>query len=170
MKKIAKYTIIFLIILSGACTVESTNNPEQADITAIATEYFNALHTLEFDRVRELTVADMQFSDPTAEGQPTVITSASREEFLAYMEANSDGAGKAAVTDSFKTGKYVTLYVNYQGNVDGKAMGAPGKTLSFNVDGVTIITIENNKVTHHLDYVDYESLFQQLADAANDAP
>ena len=148
----------------------ATNNTEQTDITSIATDYFNALHKLDFDRVRELTSADMQFSDPTAEGQPIVITSASREEFLAYMEANSDGTGKVTVTDSFKTGKYVALYVNYQNNVDGKTMGAPGKTLNYNVGGVTIITIKNNKVAHHLDYVDYESLFQQLADAAKDAP
>ena len=134
-------------------------------IESVAREYFHALHSREYDRVLRLTTEDMRFSDPTAEGQEMVITNAGRDEFLEYMEKGSAGLdASATIEDSFKTGKYVVLRVLYEGKLPGDAMGAPGQTLAFHNEGVTVLVVEDNKVVEHIDYVDYETLFQQFSE------
>ena len=135
------------------------------DVLAVAQEYFRALYAPDHDRVREVASPAMTFADPTAEGQPVAITSAaSREEFLSYMQANSVGSDAEAVVDrAFQTGRYATLYVTYRGTVDGEALGRPGARVEFETAGVTVLTVEDGLVTHHQDYVDYETLDRQLA-------
>ena len=49
------------------------------------------------------------------------------------------------------------------GSVDGALWGArPDKTIRFSTNGVTVLTVERGKVTHHLDYADYETINGQL--------
>ena len=136
----------------------------ERDVLAVAQEYFRALYAPDHDRVREVASPTMTFADPTAEGQPVAITSAaSREEFLSYMQANNVGSGAEAIVDrAFQTGRYATLYVTYRGTVDGESLARPGARIEFETAGVTVLTVENGLVTHHQDYVDYETLDRQL--------
>ena len=136
----------------------------ESDVLAVAREYFRALYAPDHDRVREVASPAMTFADPTAEGQAVAITSAaSREEFLSYMQANNVGSDAEAVVDrAFQTGRYATLYVTYRGTVDGESLGRPGGRVEFETAGVTVLTVEDGLVTHHQDYVDYETLDRQL--------
>ena len=136
----------------------------ERDVLTVAQDYFRALYAPDHDRVREVASPAMTFADPTAEGQAVVITSAaSREEFLSYLQANSVGSDAEAVVDrAFQTGRYATLYVTYRGTVDGEQLGRPGTRVAFETAGVTILTVENGLVTHHQDYVDYETLDRQF--------
>lgn len=133
-------------------------------VLAVAQDYFRALYAPDHDRVREVASPAMTFADPTAEGQAVAITSAaSREEFLSYLAANSVGSDAEAVVDrAFQTGRYATLYVTYRGTVDGAQLGRPGTRVAFETPGVTVLTVENGLVTHHQDYVDYETLDRQF--------
>ena len=162
---------LVIVFLAGAflcVTVAHSSEPLMQSvkgIESVAREYFHALHSRDYDRVLRLTTEEMGFSDPTAEGQEMVITNAGRDEFLEYMEKASAGLdASATIKDSFKTGKYVVLRVFYEGKLPGDAMGAPGQTLAFHNEGVTVLVVENNKVVQHIDYVDYETLFQQIGE------
>ncbi|MYE13843.1 MAG: ester cyclase [Gammaproteobacteria bacterium] len=134
----------------------------------IARSYVEALHAGQWDRVRALTGPAFRFSDPTAEGHETVITRADDlETFLDYMQANRpDGDAEALVEDGFASGRHVTLLVRYRGRLDGEALGTEGGPRGFDVPGVTILTVVDGKVVHHLDYVDYETLQRQLSEPA----
>ena len=136
----------------------------ERDVLAVAQEYFRALYAPDYDRVREVASPAMTFADPTAEEQPAVITSAaSRDEFLRYWQVGTVGFDAEAVVDrAFQTGRYATLYVTYRGTVDGEQLGRPGTRVEFETAGVTVLTVENGLVTHHQDYVDYETLDRQL--------
>ena len=133
----------------------------------VARSYFEALHAGEWDRVRALTGPGFRFSDPTAEGHQTVITSADDlETFLDYLQANRpDGDAAAVVEEGWASGNHVTLVVRYRGRLDGAALGTEGGPRRFDVPGVTILTVVGGKVVHHLDYVDYETLERQLRGA-----
>ena len=155
--------------LAAGCLVMSGGDDRafaqgERDVLAVAQEYFRALYAPDHDRVREVASPAMTFADPTAEGQAVAITSAaSRDEFLAYMQANNAGSDAEAVVDrAFQTGRYATLYVTYRGTVDGAQLGRPGTRVEFETAGVTVLTVENGLVTHHQDYVDYETLDRQF--------
>ena len=155
--------------VAAGCLVMSGGNGRalaqgERDVLAVAQDYFRALYAPDHDRVREVASPAMTFSEPTAEGQGRVITSAdSREEFLSYLQANSVGSDAEAIVDrAFQTGRYATLFVTYRGVVDGERLGRPGDRVAFEAVGVTILTVENGLVTHHQDYVDYETLDRQL--------
>ena len=156
-------------LLGAACILGMTATASAAEPRLeIARSYFEALHGGQWDRVRALTGPGFRFSDPTAEGHETVITGADDlETFLDYMQANRpDGDAEALVEDGFASGRHVTLIVRYRGRLDGAALGTEGGPRGFDVPGVTILTVLDGKVVHHLDYVDYETLQQQLSDAA----
>ena len=165
--------VVSFAVLS-ATAAPNLGSSEESDLTlSTAVSYFKALYRADYDRVRELSAPEMRFTDPTAEGQETVITSApNREEFLAYMKANMPPPGPEppiVINSSFETGRFAVLDVTYRGEIDGTEFGTPGKPRRFETRGVTVLTVEDGKVVHHRDYVDYETLRRQLAAPSSDA-
>lgn len=157
----------FALIL-WACGLAATTGAAteaHADNLEVGRGYFEALSAGDWDRVRALAGPRFRFSDPTAEGRETVLTSASDiETFVAYLQAGREAVEAEAVIErAFASGSLVTLVVHYRGRLRGDAPG-PGR--SFDAYGVAILTVTDGKVTEHVDYIDYETIDRQFGGLA----
>lgn len=157
----------FALIL-WACGLTATTGAAteaHADNLEVGRGYFEALSAGDWDRVRALAGPRFRFSDPTAEGRETVLTSASDiETFVAYLQAGREAVEAEAVIErAFASGSLVTLVVHYRGRLRGDAPG-PGR--SFDAYGVAILTVTDGKVTEHVDYIDYETIDRQFGGLA----
>ena len=162
------YFVVGVAWLGGLATLPNVSNSEESGLTlSIAEGYFKALYMGDYDRVREIAAPEMRFSDPTAEGQEAVITSAAnREEFLEYMEAVMPPPSteiRHVIDSSFQTGGFAVLVWTYRGEVSEDESETKGGSSGLETKGVTILRVEDGKVVEHHDYVDYETLQRQLA-------
>lgn len=156
------------LVLWGACGFAATTGgaaEAHADNLEVGRGYFEALTAGDWDRVRALAGPGFDFSDPSAEGRETVLTSASDiETLVGYLQAGREAVEAEAVIErAFASGSLVTLVVHYRGRLRGDAPGAPR---SFDAYGVAILTVTDGKVTEHVDYIDYETIDRQFGGLA----
>ena len=127
----------------------------------VGRSYFEALAAGDWDRVRALAGPAFRFSDPTAEGRETVLASASDIETLVrYMQAGREAVEAEAIIDrAFASGPIVTLIIHYRGRMRGADR-------SFDAHGVAVLTVTDERVTEHVDYIDYETIDRQFGGLA----
>ena len=107
------------------------------------------------------TQDNMRFSDPTAVGVVGALSDANRDEFIEYFRKNMvDVGSQVNIVKSFEKNCEVVLYLNYRGTM----ASASGETVSYQTEGITILTIVSGKVEHHRDYFDYDTLFASYTD------
>ncbi|MYE13842.1 MAG: ester cyclase [Gammaproteobacteria bacterium] len=149
----------FLAAMSGGASEPHHDNLD------VGRSYFEALSGGDWDRVRALAGPGFDFSDPTAAGRETVLTSASDiETLVGYMQAGREAVEAEAVIErAFASGSLVTLIVHYRGRLRGDT---PGAGRSFDAYGVAILTVTDGKVTAHVDYIDYETIDRQFGGLA----
>ena len=156
------------LVLCLACGLASTTaggTEAHPDNLEVGRGYFEALSAGDWDRVRALAGPRFRFSDPSAAGRETVLTSASDIETLVdYLQAGREAVEADAIIERvFASGSLVTLVVRYRGRLRGDAPG-PGR--SFDAYGVAILTVTGGKVTEHVDYIDYATIDRQFGGLA----
>ncbi len=154
-----------VLALWGACCLAATGGatertPGNLEVGRGYFE-FEALATGDWDRVRALAGPAFRFSDSTAEGRETVLASASDIETLVrYMQAGREAVEAEAIIDrAFASGPIVTLIIHYRGRMRGADR-------FFDAHGVAVLTVTDERVTEHVDYIDYETIDRQFGGLA----
>ena len=163
-RKFLIQTIIVPFLIAITTLTAEAQNMSQIDI---ATKYYNALYSGEYDTVRSVASPDMLFEDPTAPeefGIPSRIESL--DECLKFIEANTPGKIEIEFTDKYVSNDRVVLKVKMNGTAPAEIfdMGEEGN-VAFTMKGVSILHVVDGRVIHHSDYMDYSgTVLRKLED------
>ncbi len=146
---------------------------EAEALVELAERYLHTLYDPDFEAMAAFLTEDSVWEDPSLayfdHGPRKIEGSEGILDF--YRQSSLGGATKTTFTveDHFVTGERVAMEVLYATQGDGVHLGYPGLEVSFTVRGFTVLTIEQGKILHHLDHVDYASMMQQVEAQAREA-
>lgn len=114
----------------------------------IAIEYYQALYSANYARVRELASSSLIFEDSTAPDElgipPRLDT---LEAFLQFMQANLTHDVEIRYTDKFVSNDRVVLTVETQGKVSASQVGINTQAMvTYQSQGISVLHVVDGKV------------------------
>lgn len=156
LKRLARAVIIAFVMMANSSIVKA-GQMTQIDI---ATQYYQALYSGEYDIVRNIASPDMIFEDPSAPhefGIPPQLNGL--EKFLKFMAANLQGKVEINFTDKYVSNDQAVLIVSTKGTVPAARVGMGDEGfVEYTAQGVSILHIVDGKVIRHTDYFNYPAL------------
>ena len=150
---------------------QDSSAPDQATdpLLTIAESYLERLCAQDFEALKPLLDQNALFEDPT---RVTLTGRVERIEgraaLLEHFAQNTKGKGASEVeiVETFVTGEHVVMRLNYKSKASGEVIRAQkgNESVSILIPAVTILRIQNERIVHHLDHVDYASILRQVAD------
>jgi ketosteroid isomerase-like protein len=140
-------------------TVKMENNTKQ--FKEIASTYYYAITSGDFDKVRELSSPDLVFEDPTSPPGLVPAKLIGQDAVIAYYEENVSKLEdkEVKIVKSFVSNNYVVIYQEIRATIEASSFGLEGDRFKFLLEGVAVVHVTDGLVTHYIDYLDYTGLF-----------
>lgn len=153
-KNILIQNIIIPILMAITTLTVEAQSMSQIDI---ATKYYQALYSGEYETVRSLASPDMMFEDPTAPEEYGIPPRLERlEDFIKFSEANLKGEVQINFMDKYVSNDHVVLRVEIKGTYPADVVGMGEDGLAEVIgQGISVLHVVDGKVISHSDYMDY---------------
>ena len=154
-----------LLALPSAMLAEEAP-AEPGELKRIALEYLGALADADWEKQKTFYTDESVFEDPTADlfGEPWHFRGAA--EITEFWRTSYESSGTLGAVNTFDrvfvNGSRVILVYDARVRFDGHQVGFPGEQLEGTIQGVSVLRIEDGKVLHHLDFVDYAGAQRDL--------
>jgi len=156
-------TIVFATLF--ACNSSHSNTPEEATVDTVAANI--KMYTDVWDEIinkRKLyKFDDTSFTkDVVMHASPTDIVGidSARAYYANYLTGFSDIA--FTIKDVFGMGNKLVKHWNFKGTHTGVFFGIPATNKKVDIDGVTLVRMENGKIAEERDFLDNLEFMQQL--------
>ncbi|AUD59585.1 hypothetical protein TUM4637_38010 [Shewanella hafniensis] len=152
--------LIFVPALNPAAA--QANSGEMPQEQLLAVKYMNALTEHDYKTLRKFYNRDSIFFDKTANRKYT-----GGRFIIDFLERAHEGVLEYDfnIEHMYNAGSLVVMIGNYHFKGPGEQFGKPGKIIDIAIPGVTSLKLDmlNNRVTEHVDLIDYQTMSDQLA-------
>ncbi|WP_438944529.1 nuclear transport factor 2 family protein [Shewanella electrica] len=156
-----RFLLFSLMLLFSSLSFAADNGqmpPEQQ----LAINYIKALTEHDYDTLENFYSRESVFTDATA-GRTYV----GGRHIIEFFERAHRGVLEYDfnIEHMFNTGSLVVMIGNYHFKGPGEQFGKPGKVIDIAIPGVTTLNVDvaRHRVNQHLDYIDYQTMADQLA-------
>jgi len=164
---VAALALVLNFVPRSFLTTEAGQEPDP--LLSLSETYLERLCAQDFQALEPLLDANALFEDPT---RVTLTGKVQRIQGRAAMlenfakNAKSQGQSEVEIVETFVTGEHVVMRLNYNSKGSANVIRVDGETpsVSLVIPAVTILRIQNGRVVHHLDHVDYASILRQVTD------
>ncbi|MFQ6371355.1 nuclear transport factor 2 family protein [Shewanella sp. YIC-542] len=140
----------------------SANNSEMPAEQQMAMSYLKAYTNHNYPKLATFYNRDSVFVDVTAGRSYT-----GRRHIIEFLERAHRGVLEYDfnIEHMFNSGALVVMIGNYHFKGPGEQFGKPGKIIDIAVPGVTTLKLDllNHRVSKHQDFIDYQTMTDQLA-------
>ncbi len=156
-----------LVLLAALAGPTSAQTEERSVERGLAERYVQLLAQGRTDELEGLLAPDAVFDDPTAAalaGTPRHIEG--RDAILGFFKGTNTGTSATTVDFArvFVRGEHVALSLRYRTRGDAGLIGAENETVTSEVSAFTVLRIEDGRVAHQTDYIDYGSILRQFTE------
>ena len=140
--------------------------PESAALKQIALDYLETLAAADWEKQKTFYTEESVFEDPTADlfGEPWHFQGP--EAISDFWRTSFEGSGTKSVENHylriFVNGSRVVVEYDATVRFDAARLGFPGQDVEGTIHGVTVLRVEDGKIVHHLDHVDYAGSLRKL--------
>ena len=157
-------TIFLIASFAFLGELSATEPPSNIEL---GRHYLDALYAFNYPELEKMLHADAVFEDPTSAVVSPDVTQryVGRSAILEFVHQSSNGITDAdyQVLSGFSTGEFVVFNLEYSTVFEGEMLGIPGRVFSVKIPAVTILQVQHGLVIHHVDYVDYGLMLEQMA-------
>ena len=156
------------LVGADAALAAEKEPPPSDPVQAVAMDYLETLYRFDFDSLSELASPDLILEDPTAAfttGEPLRLEGLAAVVDVFRSFAETVDSVELKIEHTFTSGDHVVAYLEFVTVGDGAFAGRPGVQISLRVPVVTVLRVQDGRVTHHLDHADYESMLRQATGA-----
>ena len=161
--------MFFILLLFSNIIISAQEKLSYEDLSKTSKEigekYFASYLAMDWDKIETMLADNATFTDPTAE---TVFGGGLRDGKEAMMKSFREGY---ASIEELKFIKSRTIfsgnYAIFEGDLDWTVRVGNGKKVSTVMPIITMLKIENRKVTEHRDFADYHPFLVEFGKARN---
>lgn len=151
------------------CTLLASPLPltAQEEVNVVADDYLEAVQAQDWEAMAGFLTEASVYQDFTMEYYDReAVDLVGRDAIVEFWRTSSEDSGTSEihydVEKRFTAGPCVVLTLALRVRVSGEFFGVPKSEIELTGDLITFLRIEDGKVTHHVDYVNYGQVAPQI--------
>lgn len=154
-----RYLWLILVLIAYPLLADNSEMPREQQM---AMSYIDAYTSHDYQQLETFYNRDSVFVDVTAGRSYT-----GGRHIIEFLERAHRGVLEYEfnIEHMFNSGSLVVMIGNYHFKGPGEQFGKPGKIIDIAIPGVTTLNLDllNHRVTKHQDFIDYQTMADQLA-------